>query len=194
MINITIQELIDAYNRNNYKLYTEGDLNLNIFGIRSNIRKANLFDDTIGILYKFNNKWTLFTAEGTTDAGNKSLVSPVNNKGCAILKAGQYIGAFKIGYHKGRYEALIQNKELPVYRDNNYDTVLDFDEKTLENGMFGINIHHASNIGKSSLVENWSAGCQVIADITDWNDFMHIVNLSGGRIFSYTLFNEYEVL
>lgn len=192
---ITAENTLNAYKRLNYTIFMEGDYNINIFGIRTNNRQCDLFNDVIGLLYKVDNKWVIKTFTATTDPGFKSLEQPINPCGCAILVPGQYPGAFKIGFHKGKYKALVQNRPVKLYRDNNCDTTLDFINAKCE--MAGINIHHANTDPEhpSKLVQNWSAGCQVIKSITDWNEFMTIIHKSStmyGDIFSYTLFTENE--
>ena len=44
-----------------------------------------------------------------------------NVKGTAILVPGQYRGAYKIGFHKGKYKALVQAKPVKLYIDNDKD-------------------------------------------------------------------------
>ena len=48
---------------------------------------------------------------------------------------------------------------VEIYRDGNKNRVIDKNIKT--KGHYGINFHRA---GLGSLVDNWSAGCQVVAD------------------------------
>lgn len=196
----TINELISTYDKLNYKLYTKGNYNLNIFGIRNNEDKdSNAFNDIIGVLYKINNIWHLNCWPATVDPGLNTRINPVNANGTAILPAGQYIGLFKLGKHKNKYNALVQNIPVKVIRDYNKDSKLDFDSEKSETGMFGINLHHAGDINTSIRVDNWSAGCQVIASISDWNSFMNLVNKSveifGSKsTFTYTLFNEQQIV
>ena len=92
----------------------------------------------------------------------------------------------------GRYEALGQQKPVKVYRDNNLDDCYDFDESSIQEGLFGINIHRATKYAgkKSSQIDRWSAGCQVIAAYDDFMEFMQICNNSKdiwGNSFTYTL-------
>ena len=83
----------------------------------------------------------------------------MNDKGVAILKPGQYRGSHTIGLHQGKYEALKQGGKVKVYRDANRD--MNYDEKVIQEGVFGINIHKAG--ANSTYVENWSEGCQVFS-------------------------------
>jgi hypothetical protein len=79
-----------------------------------------------------------------------------------------------------------------VWRDSNKDHTYDYDNSTIDVGMFGINIHHAG--AHSENVNNWSAGCTVFANMDEFDDFMGLVDLdvqnNWGQIFTYTLLNE----
>lgn len=178
-------------NKKNYSFFNNGDYNLNIIGIR-NLENGNIqdntFNDFICIIYKINNKWFKDIYEITTDPGIKSLKEFDNEKGCAILVPYQYKGCWKIGLHKGKYKALVQNKPILVYRDNNKDNKLDFNINSIDSGIFGINIHHAGS--NSNLVDNWSAGCQVFKKINDFNKFINLCDIAKskyGNSFTYTL-------
>lgn len=177
-----------------YKYFKDGDYNLNIIGIRSKESKTtvDVFDDVIVIIWKVGDNKYIEVFPITTDPGLYYLKNTLSNKGCAILKPGQYRSAWKIGLHQGKYKALVQNKSVTVYRDNDEDNNLDYvNEQT---GMFGINIHKAGT--ESSQVHNWSAGCQVFARVIDYNKFMNIVNNASkkyGDIFTYTLLNEEDI-
>ena len=57
----------------------------------------------------------------------------------------------------------------------------------------GLEIHHANNDFASIEVNNWSAGCQVIADPVSFSALMELVGKSlavRGNLFSYTLLEE----
>lgn len=102
-----------------------------------------------------------------------------------------------LGYHKGKYKALVQAKSLTVIRDYNRDSFLDFSSGKEENGYFGINIHCAQLSGASINVNKWSAGCQVFARSVDFKEFIHICVLAErqwGKEFSYTLINNTDLL
>lgn len=180
-----------------YAYFTNGKYNLNIIGVRKSGNKVtNRFDDFIVV--EFIDNYGIKTRKvypATTDPGLKSMENPVSVKGCAILVPGQYRSCFKLGIHKGQYEAVVQYKPVKVYRDNNRDKVYDFDSKTIEDGIFGINIHKA---GKSStLVDGWSAGCQVFARKEDFEDFMKLahrqISQGFGKLFTYTLITEEDL-
>ena len=179
-----------------YTFFTKGVYNLNIIGIRhkgNNI--TNHFDDYIVVIYntdKEKNVKRIFQC--TTLPGKKAMEHPIQIKGTAILKEGQYRGAYKVGYHKGKYKALCQKKPLIVYRDNNKDQVYDLSPISIDKGIFGINIHKAGD--NSTLVDGWSYGCQVLAKSIDFNALMRLVDKSAsiyGNSFTYTLINEEDL-
>lgn len=192
---VIVKGFYDVFEKKKYAFFTKGDYNLNIIGIRANTTIPNKFDDLICLVYKVEDNWICKAYPATTDPGLYYMQNPMSVKGTAILKEGQYRGAFKIGKHQGKYEALVQNKSLPVYRDGNKDNKHDFIESNVETGMFGINIHRATGIegAESVQVDKWSAGCQVIASYNNFKEFMNIVNKASkiyGSTFTYTLINE----
>ena len=156
-----------------YVFFTKGVYNLNIIGVRHKGDKVtNHFDDCFVVIYntdKEQNVKRIFSC--TTLPGKKAMEHPMAVKGTAILKEGQYRGAYKVGYHKGKYKALCQVKPLPVYRDGNKDDKFDLNPLYIDNGIFGINIHKAGKL--SQRVDTWSAGCQVFASETDFKCFMN---------------------
>ena len=196
---LTIEQIQAVFKKMNYAFFTKGHYNLNIFGIRSSERKANVFDDVLFQVYKDDNdKWIIDRFRATTDPGTTTLKDPTlygTVRGTAIMVPGQYRGVYKIGYHRNKYKALRLDGNIRVYRDNNRDNILDFNPSSIEEGNFYCNIHHA---GEDSVqVDNWSAGCQVIKSMKEWNRFMSTVykcadHWSGRdkERFSYTLFTE----
>jgi hypothetical protein len=186
-------EIQTLLNRSNYRTYTR-PFELNIVGVRADSIKPNAFDDSINVFYKTNDgKWQLHRFPATTDPGTYWLKNMMNSKGTAIVKEGQYIGSHGIGMHRGKYLALTQKRPLTVIRDYNRDAVLDFMNGKEETGIFGINIHHASAWGTTSAVDKYSAGCQVFANINDFNLFMQLAQRHKqlyGNDFTYTLVDE----
>ena len=184
--------VLQAVEDKGYAVFTNGDYNLNITGIRSPERVANAFDDRLCVTYKHNGMWVTETFEVTTDPGSPYLLRPINNYGCAILVPGQYRGAYSIGLHRGKYKALVQSGKVKVYRDNDRDNILDLDPETIQEGYFGINIHKRS--GESDSVNGSSAGCQVFRYEHEFNRFMHLANKQvserGWKTFTYTLLEE----
>ena len=123
----------------------------------------------------------------------------MRKEGVAVLKEGQYKGSHKIRKHQGRYEALGQQRPVTVYRDANKDGTYDLSDDNTQTGLFGINIHRATKYAgkKSSQVDKWSAGCQVIAANDDWHEFLDICQAAReihGNSFSYTLLESKDIV
>jgi hypothetical protein len=188
----TYDEIKSAFANKNYKFYV-GDLNLNVFGVRKANGKTNLFDDSLGVVYEHHGSPIVNLWSATTDPGLPWLENPLNAKGAAILVPGQY-PVYSIDYHRGAYKALCQRRgPVKVYRDGNRNATLDYDPKTITTGDYGINIHRASRNGRSVFVDRNSAGCQVFADSTSFDNFMSICYAAEkryGNKFTYTLFDE----
>ena len=175
---------------------------VNIVGIRNSKTKGrvtNAFDDCITISYKIDGEWQFHCFPCTTDPGSHWVKNILSEQGVAILKPNQYRGSHKLRLHQGKYLALGQKKPVTVYRDNNLDSNYDLDESKTETGIFGINIHRATGRsgGKSTRIDKWSAGCQVIADNDDWHQFLDICQSAReihGNSFSYTLLESKEII
>lgn len=192
---ITWTNILAVMERKGYAVFGRDDkpFNLNLVGIRAKEKKSNSFDDLLFCAYRVGGNWWPHRWFITTDPGKYWLENPMNEKGCAILKPAQNIGMFERGLHKGKYPALVQAQAVVVMRDNDLDDVLDFNSPE-DRGNFGINMHRASEDGKSVLVDKWSAGCQVFADPFDFEKFMGMVdkaiNYGWGNRFTYTLLEE----
>lgn len=170
--------------------------NLNIIGVRNENSTPNKFDDEVNIIWKHENKWEHKTYKATTDPGLFYLQNPMRVDGTAILKKGQYRGAYKLGLHRQNYTALVQAKPVTVIRDNNRDNTLDFDSRVEQTGFFAIHIHHASYTGESTQVDKWSAGCQVLANIHEYNELIKLCKLGmaeWGDTITYTLINQRDL-
>lgn len=182
-----------------YSYFTKGNYNLNIIGVRSNQENkvTNKYDDCLVIIYNTSTGWKRQIYTITTEPGLKYMKAPTNIKGTAILAPGQYKGTYKIDKHRGKYDALCQrNKPVKVYRDNNKDTIYDYNPNSIDTGMFGINIHRSNEFWSTSLINGYSAGCQVFNDPKEFNSFMNIVKKSAaiyGNNFTYTLINEEDI-
>jgi len=167
--------------------------NLNIVGIRENNPITNKFNDLMVVAWKFKGEWTIKKYNITTLAGLKWLTEPMNPKGCAILKEGRYSKTWKIALHRNSYQALCQRKPVKVFRDNNKDAKYDLNESSVQEGLYGINIHRASKYNVLEKVDRNSAGCQVFQAPHDFKEFMDICKQSQriwGDYFTYTLINE----
>ena len=198
----SVDHIKRALERKGYKFFESGDYNVNIVGVRNSLTKnkvTNAFDDLMTLSYKIGGEWQYHEFDCTTDPGTHYMDSPIlENKGCAILKPGQYPKSHKIRKHQGRYEALGQQNPVTVYRDNNRDDMYNLNQENTDTGLFGINIHRATKYAgkKSSQVDKWSAGCQVIAANDDWTKFMKIMRKARdtwNNNFTYTLLESDDI-
>ena len=198
----TREQIEAAMASKGYKYFTGGDYDVNIIGVRNSETKnrvTNAFDDCITLSYKVEGEWKFHCYKCTTDPGTHWVENIMREDGVAILKPGQYRGSHKIRLHQGKYEALGQKKPVLVYRDDNRDNNYDLLEENVQQGLFGINIHRATGKkgGKSTRVDKWSAGCQVIADNDDWHEFLGICKKASeiwGNSFSYTLLESKDIV
>jgi len=198
------EQIKAAVDSKGYKYFENDNYDVNIIGIRNSDTEGkvtNKFDDTMTISFRDENgEWKYMEYNCTTDPGDDWMENPMSpNKGCAVLKPGQYRGSHKIRLHGGKYTALGQKKDVTVYRDRNKDGTYNFDESTTDTGVFGINIHRAtSKAGKTSTyIDKWSAGCQVIASNDDWHEFLNICQTARevwGNSFSYTLIESKDIV
>ena len=169
--------------------------NLNIVGIRSANNSPVNFDDTLAVFHKFLGNWHIAYYPITTDPSDFYLRKPVNPDGTAILVEGQYPGVYKIDLHNNNYYALCQRLgEVRVYRDNNRNGDLNLIPASIQQDMFGINIHKGPLNGSwDTKNKRYSAGCQVFADTRHFNEFMlkcRNGEKAFGNKFTYTLLNE----
>tara|TARA_R110001592_G_scaffold39517_5_gene130179 strand:- start:701 stop:1309 length:609 start_codon:yes stop_codon:yes gene_type:complete len=191
----TRQQIESTLKSKGYKWFENGDYNLNIVGVRNSEtlnKVTNKFDDHITVSYKIEGEWQFHCFYCTTDPGTHWVENVMNDKGVAILKPGQYRSSHKLRLHGGKYLALGQQNPLTVYRDNNRDDKYDLDESKTDTGIFGINIHRATKYEgkKSTNIDKWSAGCQVIASNDDWHEFLDICQQARevwSNNFTYTL-------
>jgi hypothetical protein len=187
--------IIELARAQGFKIFESQDWDLNIIGERNPAGAVDEFDDWLHVCYKDQGVWIWHAFKCTTDAGRHWL----QNHNTAILCHNrQYRGAYMIGLHRGKYEALVQRgAAVSVWRDRNGDDVHDYGQNE-ESGYFGINIHRATARagGKSSRVDKWSAGCQVIAANDDFNEFMDICRKASniwGNSFTYTLIESADI-
>jgi len=197
-MNITVEKLHKALLKKGHTIFEDDSkpYNLNIIGIRSNDNTPNIFNDSQVLMWKHRGVWSIIEFQITTEAGLYYLNNPLNNKGTAILKEGQYKGMWRLGMHQGKYEALVQRGAATVIRDFNRDNDFNYNNGKEETGLFGINNHRANAKIESIFVGKWSAGCQVHSDPEDFNLFIDICKLSAkyhGDNFTYTLINENDL-
>lgn len=191
-----LKQIITVLQNKGYSIATR-PFELNLVGIRNSKALPNRFDDFIHVFYKREDgDWIINSFPATTDPGNYWLQNPMNESGTAVLCPGQYKDSHRIGVHRGKYQALVQQNPLQVYRDNNRDAVIDYNPAKKYSGIFGINIHRAAVKGVTKKVDIHSAGCQVLADVEDFNLLMTLAQRHKklyGNNFTYTLLEGKEL-
>lgn len=197
-MNITIETLLAAMKQSQYVIFN-GELNLNIIGVRHKNTRANTFNDVLCVLFEKGGTWQLEQYKCTTDPGVYYRKNPCNVDGTAIVVPMQHRSLWTFGYHQSKYPALVQNKPVTVFRDGNKDETIDTDvthEAIKQKGYFGINCHRASAKHESTQVDKWSAGCQVLANPNDFEQFMALCQQSSekwGDTFTYTLLEQAQL-
>ena len=172
-----------------FKFFT-GEMSINLIGVRKDDTISNEFDDSLIVCIVMDGK-EFITEMGnyTTDPGHYYVKEKLlNDLGCAILVPGQYRKMWKIGKHRGKYEALVQRGKCTVYRDSDKDECIDVDVEHA--GYFGINMHHGYD---RSEVGRYSAGCQVHSSPIALEAVIAVCKRSVeryGNSFTYTLLEE----
>lgn len=190
MINSAYQIVKEAVECSNYSFFNNDSkpYNINIVGFRDE-SSVNSFNDLFTVSWKYKGIENCLVFHCTTDPGLYYLNNPINVNGTAIMVYGQQKGIWGNGLHKNKYPALVQIKEVSVYRDRNKDGKIDTNSP-VQKGWFGINCHRALENSLTEEVNKFSAGCQVFAHGSDHDLFMKITEESAlhwGNSFSYTI-------
>lgn len=158
-----------------------------LIGTRSKADKPNAFDD---IFYLINGE-EMHIYTGTTNPGVYwQYHFDLKKEGVAVLKPGQYVDKWTLGKHHGEYEAWTQALPVTVYRDADKDGKSEATSNE-DTGIFGINIHRANEKWKSTVIDKWSAGCQVFNDPLEYAQFIALSHESAQKFFTYTLLEEF---
>lgn len=194
--NPLINKLIQFMQSKNYVVYDKVNV-LNIVGVRTKDdgKVTNKFDDIIYVFYRNENKnWELLEYQITTTPGFKPKTTILPDK-VAILKVGQYVDQYKLGFHQGKKEHKCLKYAKSIVHRNNKDKQYNYKAVTQE-GNFGINIHRSSSKGSSENVYNWSEGCQVFKNINQFKQFISLCEKQKSKAekdkFTYTLCRKTE--
>ena len=164
-------EILNRVEDCGFSVFSGGDYNLNIIAERNPNGKPDQFDDWLSVCYQLRGFWYHEMFRCTTDPGLYWLNNPGRVEGTAILKHNQQMsGAYRLGMHRGKYAALVQDRPVTIWRDRNMDDVHDYGSNE-ERGYFGINIHRAG-MSLTSSVGKYSAGCTVIQKSGDFDRFI----------------------
>lgn len=192
-------KVMRALERKGYKFNDDGkNYHLNIVGVRNPSTALNSFDDRVILVYRDDSgQMQAVEYPVTTDPGQYyTQVEFLNKDGAAILCPGQYTDVYKLGKHRGAYDALTQSGgKVTVWRDKNRDDKLDRTGQK-HTGWYGINIHRAGQSGTTTRVGKYSAGCQVFANADNFATFISMVKKSvgiRGNQFTYTLLEEADL-
>ena len=162
-----LPSLLQAVRDLDYTVFEYGTYDLNIIGVRKEVRD-DVFCDDLYVAYLYDSMWRIEFFECTTVPTVRYLLSPVNSKGAAVLVPGQYSQCYRVGKHRGR-DALVQVGPVYVARDD--------DRKGGE---------------KSA-----SAGCQVLRDAEAMERILNLcqsqIELHGWHSFTYTLIEEKDL-
>ena len=194
MSDITYERIKAAYQKKGF-VWRDDVYAMNVFGIRSNDKTPDAFNDFLGMAYMSElGKPELFIVQGTTDPGTYYLEKPMNADGCFVLMPGQYKESHTRGLHCGKVPAFVQCGTLKGWLDNDRDKIVDYDTgKTKEGKDFGVNIHPMGDTLK--VIYNWSAGCQGAAT-KDINFMLFLydkqVEWTKRKTIDYTLFVELD--
>lgn len=186
------------FQKKGYAWFEKGVYNLNIVGIRANANRkvTNKYDDVLVVDYNTNSGHKRVMYNITTEPGTYYMKNLCNADGAAILVPNQYRGCWQLGLHRGKYKALVQKKAVKVYRDKNKDDIYDLNPETIQNGIFGINIHRSNETWTRTTVDQYSAGCQVFNGPDAFTSFMRLCEEQRkryGNSFTYTLINEEDM-
>ena len=209
------ETVIEKFMRDNGHPWYEEDHQINIVGITNSKagpppKSTNRFDDFITVTYKVNGVTQFKIYPATTRPGETYLIGnpqsdgtlePLNSLGVALMpthKSAIRQDTYMMrGHGVSGYEALGTRwgSSNLIYRDNNWDTT--YDEGVIKDvGNFGLNIHRSSPTGTSHKINKWSGGCQVFANIGNFNEFMTLARKHRevwGNTFTYTLISSDEL-
>ena len=188
-------EILQKVEEHNFLVFSDGDYDLNIVAVRNLENNPNVFDDKLHVCYLLDGEWKEHIFQVTTDPGRFYLEdeSYRDGKGVAVIYHPQQArGAYKIGLHGGKYEALRQWQPVQFWRDRNFDDKADYAGEVHKDLIY-VNIHRASIKG-STQIDRYSAGCIVFSDPKEFDIFMGLakkqISSLGYRTYTLTILGE----
>ena len=187
MKKFTKEQIVQAMQEKGHEVFT-GENELNIVGVRNLNLDPYQFNETLALFFTKNGKDHFILYPITTLPNSYFWKNPANPKGTAILVEGQYRGWKTYIRDSGKYHALMQPKDVSVYRDNNKDGKIDLDPSTIETGYLEMELHR---FGEYVSPGKRAAGCQVFRNAEDYAGFMEAVreSIAAGKEITYTLIN-----
>lgn len=164
------------------------DDRLNIWGIRT---PKGEFNDYFILFHAFDEEYLI--VEGTTEpsAGYLSKIFNLggrNPNGIATLVANmQYLNCWKLGLHKGKYKALVQNGNKFLVTRHKKDDEHFYDTKQY-NDVGGLNFH-TTKIGYTlNSIKGFSEGCQVVFNAkTYFDEVIPLIEKYNQKTYDYTI-------
>jgi len=152
------------------------------------------WNDTIVLLkVDYDNSVRTFGAFlGTTEPSIYWTTSNRANRGGAARVQINHLNKdiWVVGMHLGREEALCQwGKPISITRDSNKDFKRTGDKITT--GHYGINFHSGGNSHK---IGRWSAGCQVIKNVSEFRNCMSWIKNAEGYKYNKKFLHDYGVI
>lgn len=188
-------KILDQIKEHGFKVFQDGSYDLNIIAVRNLENNPNVFDDKLYVVYLLNGEWKEHVFQVTTDPGRFYLEDPTYRDGlgvAVIYHPQQARGAYKIGLHNNKYEALRQWQPIKFWRDRNFDDKADYTGPVHKDLIF-VNIHRASIKG-STQIDRYSAGCIVFADPKEFDLFMDLakkqISSLGYRTYTLTIIGQ----
>ena len=188
-------KILDSVESHGFKIFSDGNYDLNIIAVRNLQNNPNVFDDKLHVCFLKNGEWQERIYQVTTDPGRFYLEDPTyrDGQGVAVIYHPQQArGAYKIGLHGGKYECLRQCQPIKFWRDRNFNNKADY-IGDVHKDLIYVNIHRASIKG-STKVERYSAGCIVFSDPDQYEDFMELAHKQieslGYRTYTLTIIGE----
>lgn len=187
-----------VFSKKNYVLDVNNKVTL--IGVRKRgSYVSNKFDDFMVMYWNEDGKEQTRIYKITTEPGAilQKKLSKYNQDGIAMMAEGQYVDMYIHGQHN-KYDALRQNKPAYFYRQKWPETggKYTFDQTKKIFAAIGANIHRAAETYESTTIFNWSEGCQVFANPTEFKQFLDICKAFTKKYnqknFTYTLVNEMD--
>jgi hypothetical protein len=153
--------------------------------LRTDEKLTNSFDDFVAV---YKNGMPIAALPCSTTAGDFYVFNPLSVggiTGTAIAAEQQVIDSHQFVTNSNWKSLWLgapyfqQVRPITIYRDGNKDRIID--KKINQLGLYGINFHRA---GVGSIIDRWSAGCQVVPDKQWFSTVSHFTN---GQIVDYTL-------
>jgi hypothetical protein len=194
------QHLKKVLETKGYAFFDKGDFNFNFIWVRNDLHATNHFTDDLFVAYREGGIEKVLAVKCTTKPGLRgSLLNPVTVegvKGTAIIKEGQYRGAWEFrdittGFSK--YPYFHQIKDIDYYRDGDMDKEIDYVNEQ-DDKLFGTFWHRMSNFDDKRKIEqfeinNWSLGCMG-CPLVEWDKVIALTRKSStGYRFTGTIIN-----